>query len=410
MATCKLLFDRPASYWHLLPEYEQARKALWTSVNPHTGKRRIDEAFPEELRESKDEQQMYLKFKNGSTWQLVASDRYDALVGASVAGVVFSEWALANPSAWGFIRPMIEENDGWAAFISTPRGRNHCYDMYKMAVRNPDRWFAELSPITATHALDQQQLDDALSEYIALYGADVGRAQYEQEYLCSFNAAVLGAFFALEMAQVRTDGRIVPVEADPDRPVNRAWDLGMADDTAIWFWQTTPAGQVLLLDHYCSSGVALEHYRDKIKEKHEEHGWKHGTDYVPHDATVHELNTGRTRVETMQQLGLAPMLVARTKKQDQINAARRTLPLCVFHPRCEDSGGIPALEMYRREWDDERKCFKANEVHDWTSDTADAFMYMSLAWRPLVQAKPEFKPSGWYVPPPEDIVRGRMRL
>lgn len=123
-------FRRQASYWHCLPEYEQARKAIWTAVNPHTGKRRIDEAFPPELVANRDEQQMFIRFINGSTWQVIGSDRYNSLVGAGVAGVTFSEWALCNPSAWGYIRPMIEENNGFAGFITTPRGRNHAKSLY----------------------------------------------------------------------------------------------------------------------------------------------------------------------------------------------------------------------------------------------------------------------------------------
>ena len=112
--------ERVASYWHMLPQFAQARKAIWSAVNPHTGKRRIDEAFPQAIREATNEQEMFIRFKCGSTWQLVGSDNYDSLVGAGVAGVVFSEWALANPAAWGYIRPMIQENEGRAAFITTP--------------------------------------------------------------------------------------------------------------------------------------------------------------------------------------------------------------------------------------------------------------------------------------------------
>ena len=153
--------ERVASYWHCLPEYAQARKAIWTAINPHTGRRRIDEAFPPELRETTNEQEMFIRFKVGSTWQVVGSDRYNSLVGAGVAGVAFSEWALANPSAWAYIRPMIEENGGWAAFITTPRGRNHAKAMYDMALRSPG-WFAEISTVDDTHSLTPEQLDEAL--------------------------------------------------------------------------------------------------------------------------------------------------------------------------------------------------------------------------------------------------------
>jgi phage terminase large subunit len=392
---------RVATYWHCLPEYEQARKAIWNAVNPHTGMRRIDEAFPEALRASKDEQQMFIRFKNGSTWQVVGSDRYNSLVGAGVAGVVFSEWALCNPSSWGYIRPMMEENDGWACFITTPRGRNHAKAMYDMARDNP-RWFAELSSIHETGALTAQQLEDSLAEYIAIYGDEMGRAQFEQEYECSFNAAILGAFYAREMAAVRREGRIdANLEPLPGRPVHRAWDIGVKDDTSIWWFQVVGT-QIFILDCYSASGVGLDHYASVLEERRKEHGWLDGIDFVPHDAKVKEWGSGKTRVETMREYGLKPQLCVSATKMDGINAARQALARCVFHQRCEDEG-ISALEQYRREWDDDKKAFKASEVHDWSSHLADAFRYLALSWRtaPIVDEAPRLlmPPPGRFLPP-----------
>jgi phage terminase large subunit len=399
--------ERVASYWHCLPEFAQARKAVWTAVSPHTGRRRIDEAFPLALRESTNDNEMFIRFKNGSTWQVIGSDRYNGLVGAGVAGVVFSEWALANPSSWGYIRPMVEENQGWATFITTPRGRNHAMAMFNMAKANP-KWFAELSSVHNTGALTEDQLEESLSEYIALYGEDLGRAQFEQEYLCSFNAAILGAFYAREMSLVRKEGRIDAIEPVDGRPVHRAWDIGVRDDTSIWWFQVVGA-QVFILDCYTASGVGLDHYADVVAKRHDEHGWKLGADFVPHDAKVKEWGTGRTRVETMQDYGLKPQLVPGATKMDGINAARQTLARCVFHPRCEDVG-ISALEQYRREWDDEKKTFKANEVHDWTSHLADAFRYLALSWRnipdPVIEERKE-PPPGYFAVPPVPQGNGR---
>ncbi len=181
-------FERIGNYWHCLPEYNQARKAIWTAINPHTGKRRIDEAFPPELRANTNDTEMFIRFRNGSTWQCIGSDTYNTTVGASVAGIVYSEWALANPSAWAYHRPMVEENSGWAAFITTPRGRNHAFALFQHAAQSPD-WFCELLTATDTAALTEEALATALAEYKALYGADVGAAQWRQEYFCDFQAA-----------------------------------------------------------------------------------------------------------------------------------------------------------------------------------------------------------------------------
>lgn len=387
-------FERPATYWHALPEYAQARKAIWNAVNAHTGKRRIDEAFPHELRENTNDNEMFIRFKNGSTWQVIGSDRYNGLVGAGVAGVSFSEWALCNPSAWGYIRPMMEENNGWAAFITTPRGRNHAFAMLNMAKDNP-HWFSEVLTIRDTGALTPEQEAESLAEYVALYGEDVGRAQFEQEYLCSFTASILGAYFAREMLAVRNEGRIDPTLDAVDAPVHRAWDLGVRDDTSIWWFQVV-GRQVFVLDCYTNSGAGVEHYAEVIDQKARTHGWQDGTDFVPHDARVREWGTGRTRVETMREIGLHPQVVPMATFADGIQAARLTLQRAVFHSRCEEVG-IAALEQYRREWDDERKTFKATDVHDWTSHLAAAFRYLALAWRELAPARDKRPPPVYAV-------------
>jgi hypothetical protein len=381
-----------------------ARRSIWTAVNPHTGRRRIDEAFPHELRENTNDSTMFIRFKNGSTWACIGSDRYDATMGASPAGLTYSEFALSNPSAWAYHRPMLQENNGWAIFITTPRGRNHAFDMFNHAQRSPD-WFAELLTVKDTSALTQEQLDEALQEYIALYGVDAGQAIYDQELMCSFNAAVLGAFYAHELAELRAEGRVMDCEEDLARPIHRAWDLGVRDDTCIWFYQAC-GSQILILDVYASSGVGVEHYRDYIMNLYAARGWQHGDDYVPHDAKIKEWGSGRTRVETMQYIGLKPLLVPLATIDDGINAVRRLLPLCVFHPRAEK--GLNALEQYHREWDDETKSFKKLPLHDWTSHYADAFRYLAMGYKPTprrVIIPP--KQDGWrLLPPPEPSRRG----
>jgi phage terminase large subunit len=403
--------ERPANFWHCLPEYAQGRRAIWTAVNPHSGKRRIDEAFPHDLRESTNDNEMFIRFKNGSTWQVIGSDRYDATMGSSAAGIVYSEWALAHPGAWGYHRPILEENNGFALFITTPRGRNHAKTMFDMASQDLG-WFVSLLTARDTLALNPDQLDAALKEYISLFGRDVGGAQFEQEYNCNFNAAILGAYFALEMLDVRRENRIVAVEADPDLPMHRAWDIGVRDDTAVWFFQIR-GGQIILHDVYGASTAGVEHYAEVIERKRAMHGWNDGTDYVPQDAKVLEWGAGRTRVESMLAFGLHPFVVGAASKLDGIEAARRTLPFCVFHPRTEEIG-VAALEQYQREWDPELKAFKMEEKRNWTTHYADAFRYLSLAWKLLPIAKPaERKREGWVIPPPDEpTIRqpGRIRL
>lgn len=381
---------RPATYWHMLPEYAQARKAIWNAVNPHTGRRRIDEAFPHELRTNTNEQEMFIRFKSGSTWQVVGSDRYDSLVGTPPAGVVLSEWALANPSAWAYLAPILAENGGWAAFITTPRGRNHVKTMLDMA-RNDARWFTQVLTVEDTKAISLETVEEQRKDYHSLYGQDAGDALIEQEYWCSFEAAILGAYWGKEIVAAERDGRITSVPVDENAKVDVAWDLGIDDSMALWFFQVC-GSEIHLVDYYEANGQGFEHYAQVKREK----GYDYGADWVPHDARVRELGTGRTRIETMKLMGFNPRLVPDHKVMDGINAARQSLPRCWFDAdRCER--GLECLRQYRADWDDDKKVFKEHPRHDWTSHGADAFRYMSMAWR-------ELRPAP--APPPPPPLRG----
>ena len=181
----------------------------------------------------------------------------------------------------------------------------------------------------------------------------------------------------------------------------------------ILFTLYTSAFDFTLINPRHDTFVGLDHYADVVHKRNEEHGWKSGIDFVPHDAKIREWGSGRTRVETMRDFHLSPQLCTNATKMDGINAARQTLARCVFHNRCEEVG-ISALEQYRREWDDEKKTFRASEVHDWTSHLADAFRYLALSWRyvpePVVE-KPSTPPPGKIKPPPPIEPNGRrMRI
>ena len=379
--TRDLALQRPASYWHCLPEYAQARKAIWAAVNPHTGKRRVDEAFPGEIRESVNEQEMFIKLRNGSTWQIVGSDRYNALVGSGVAGVVFSEWALANPSAWGYIRPMVEENGGWAAFITTPRGNNHAKAMYDMARSNP-KWFAEVSDVHATGALSQEALDEALAEYRAIYGLDFGLALFEQEYLCSFNGAMVGAYFGAEMSRAEREGRVKPVPVDPKYPVHCAWDLGKVTNNPIWCFQVI-GQQLRIVDFYQPESDDLEEWCATLNAR----GYT-GNDYVPHDILVTEWGSKRTRIETLRALGRKPKRIVKVSVADGLQAGRVAINSAVFADNDAVARGIDGLKSYRREWDDDLKDFRENPVKDWAEHIGSAWRYLGLSWREEQAAAP----------------------
>lgn len=371
--------QRVANYWYMLPEYSQARKSMWDSINSHTGKRRIDEAFPKEIRKRYSEQEMMIQFHNGSTFQLVGSDNYNSLVGSPPVGLVFSEYALSNPSAWAYLMPILEENGGWVAFNSTPRGNNHFRNLCKLAEKESG-WFYEALSADKTGVFTDEQLQAILRQMQSTHGDDYGKSLWLQEYFVSFDAAIPGSIWGDLLDKAQLQGRVGKVAHDPDFPVSTGWDLGRTDDTAIWFYQLI-SGEIRVIDFHSSNGKEIEFYAELLRGKMRE-DYTFGTHWIPHDARPRRLGMGGKSIlqQFIEQNVGRFVVLPRLDVQEGIQAARATIPRCWFDAeKCET--GLEALRNYHREWDDEAKKFSDSPCHDWSSHAADAFRYMSLSWK-----------------------------
>ena len=330
-----------------------------------------------------NESELWVELLNGARIRIYGADNAEALRGGYFDDATLDEYADMAPSVWGsIIRPMLADRQGSATFIGTPKGRNAFFDIFDRAKSDPD-WFPFMLRASETGLLPDAELKAARQ--------DMTPEQYEQEFECSFEAAIMGAYFGKDVAEAERAGRITQVEA-VDGPVHTAWDLGIGDSTAIWFWQAH-GNEIRVIDHYENHGQAIPHYVAEIEAR----GYPQGIDYVPHDAKVRSLETGRTRVETLITLGRKPKLVANHKIMDGINATRLTLPRCWFDAdNCKN--GIEALRQYRADYDDKTRAFKNTPKHDWTSHTADAFRYLCMAWRE--DMKPQETPA---LPPVKGI-------
>jgi len=369
-------------YWHMLPEAAQSRKAIWEAVDPHTGKRRIDQAFPMELRETTRETDMMIRFINGSVWRVVGSDNYDSLVGTTPRGIVFSEFALAKPAAWDYLRAILAANGGWAMFITTPRGDNHAKQLYDFGLTS-EGWFSQKLAVEDTGVFTPDQLDRELAEMQDRHGPEDGRALFDQEYRCSFVAPLIGAYYARLIEQAEKDGRVGPVPVDSRYEVHTAWDLGVSDSTSIWCFQVTPDG-IRVVDYYEASGQGIEFYCQWLDKQ----GY-HGNDLLPHDARQRMPigNPPRTRIEIMLELGRRPKVVPLHFIPDGISAVRKTLPLCWFDVKA--MAGIRTLRNYRRQWNDDKKIFSDTPLHDWASHGADAFRTLAMGWVTIETPQPK---------------------
>lgn len=374
---------RVGNYWHMLPKYNQCRKAVWEARNPHTGKRWLDEAFPEHVCKRRLDNQMFIEFHNGSTWQLMGSDDPDALVGSPPLGIVFSEFSLTNPSTWSYLRPILQENGGWALFVTTPRGMDNHAAQFYFGHRDDSEWFCEVLPADKTGVFSPDQLQTEKKELITEYGEIFGTGIFNQEYMCSWQSAIPESYYGREMELADEQGRICDLPYDKKLPVFTSWDIGH-DGTAIWFIQQSGT-QVWAIDYYENSDVGFDHYAKIIKEK----PYVYSEHVFPHDAGHREFVSGRgmTRIEQLESYDIFGRVLPQHKIPDGINSVRMILPNMYFD-KAKTKRGVSCLRNYRREWDDSKKVFRDNPVHDQYSHGADALRYYAMGDVRVMERKP----------------------
>jgi hypothetical protein len=370
----------------MLPEATQARKAIWEAINPHTGRRRIDEAFPKELRKSTRENEMFIRFGE-STWQVVGSDNFNSLVGSPPVGIVYSEWPLANPSAAAYLRPILAENDGWELFIYTPRGRNHGLTTYEHAKKDKDS-FAERLTVDETKHIKPEKLEKERQGYIDEYGREDGEAFFRQEYYCDFNAPLIGAILGRYVERAERDNRVSDdVHFDPEgAPIEISSDIGFRDTASWWFWQPKLGGYTLI-DYDADRGLDADDWIDRIQAK----GYDIGHIWLPKDAKAKTFQSKHSAMERfLKAFGSSIVRVTPSESViNRINAARRVIGRCEFaHAACEE--GLDGLRGWSFEWDDDLKVYSKEPKHDHFSHPGDAFSYGAQV---MEQAEAKAKPK-----------------
>lgn len=374
--------ERVGLYWHLLPTYKQGRAIVWNGTT-RDGRPFLDH-FPEELVKNKNSTEMRITFYNDAHYQVVGTDDINSLVGTNPIGCIFSEYSLHDPGAWEFIRPILAENGGWALFIYTARGRNHGWRLLQMAQKNV-RWFSQVLK-AGSEGTKRPDGTPVISDEIIQQERESGMPEemIQQEFFCSFESPFVGAYYGTQMLAAERDGRILEcIAVDPRIPVNTYWDLGVNDETAIWFIQETNF-DTRVVDYYQASGEGLAHYAKLLRgqvNNYERFGsYLYGRHHAPWDIVVRELGTGKSRLETAKSLGIKFLVGKQLDVDDGIEAVRNIIPQCYFDStRC--ARGIEALRQYRKEWDEKNKCFRGHPLHDWTSNGADAFRNFATSRR-----------------------------
>jgi phage terminase large subunit len=350
--------ERPR-FAYIAPTYRQGKAVAWDYLKHYAA------PIPGTVI---NESELRIDYPNGAQVRIYGADNPDSLRGIYLDGAVLDEYGLMGPTVFSeVIRPLLADRQGWALFIGTPNGKNQFYDIAKQAQRE-DGWFFAAYKASETVLIPDAELVDARRSMTA--------DEYAQEFECSFEASVRGAVFAQELQAIREEGRITRVPYDPLLLVDTSWDLGRGDATAIWFTQTSPAGEERFIDYYEVSGQVLSVHIGAVRAK----PYAYGRHIAPHDIAVHEYGDpyGRSRLEIAKSLQLSFEVAPRPPvKEDAVNAARMLLRQAWFdEEKC--AKGLEALQNYQWRPETALPTSAPLPVHNWASHGADALMTRAL--------------------------------
>jgi hypothetical protein len=354
-------------YYYIAPSYTAAEAIAWKMLIQFCDEWQI--AHKPEI------SKLRITLGNGSIIQLLGVENADRLRGRYASAAVLDEAAQMPVSVWEqVIFPMLQDRRGWAAIVGTPAGWHNLLGAAWADWDCPK----QLVTIEQSGVFDEQQQ--------ANIRRTVSPEAFEQEFMCSFDAALVGAFYARQMDAALREGRITELAYDATKPVFAAVDLGYSDATAVWYFQR--AGNLVdLIDYdefnFMSLAEIVAAWRAKPYPI--ERTW------LPHDARVSELGTGKTRLEVLQSLGVSSTVVRNIPVHDGIEAVRNLLTRCRFDRRA-CSQGLEALRSYRSKRDELKQAYSTTPLHDWASHGADAMRYLAVG---LTQTQGRRKPLNY---------------
>ena len=337
---------------YIAPYYSQVKRIAWQYVKDYT--RTIPGM-------KYNQSELLAGFPNGGEIQLIGGDNYHSHRGIYSDYAILDEPAQLHPALWGEIfRPALSDREGGAIFIGTPQGHNQFYDRWTQAAELPD-WYRKMYKVNETGAIPIAEIKSVMRETTT--------AEFEQEYMCSFEAQIRGAIFGMEIQALEQADRITSVPHDPRYTTQTSWDLGVKNSTVILYWQIV-GREHRLIDCDAFQHTGLDAMIKVVRDK----PYIYSQHVAPHDIAVFEIGSGQSRLYRAQDLGIYFDTAPRMSFQDGIQATRATIPLMVIDAvKCKDL--IEALKLYRTEYDDKLRTMHDKPVKDWTTDYADSMRY-----------------------------------
>jgi phage terminase large subunit len=378
---------RVGVYFYIFPTLQNARDAVWDNIdgdgNPYLSH------IPEDIIVKKDNQQMKIWLINGSIIQLQGIDkaRFDKLRSTNPVGIVFDEYAEQNEMGWMTLYPVLAENKGWAIFVFTPRGKNHAHKLYVKALEEvklaekegrKSRWHVSYltqgalkndgTPVVNEAEIDEMRRLGFSEDFIA------------QEMFCSWDAALVGAYYANQIRQVHEEGRLKTFDILPNFPVYTAWDIGHADATAIW-WIQPVEKELRMIKYYEASHESPREHALLLKSVAKEFGFRYAKHFFPHDAfnKIYGLS-GRATVDVMKAEGVQATRAPEVSILEGINSVRYLFPRLVFHEKYAEEG-FECLKAYKSEFVQKDGVLRKQPKHNWASHGADAMRMFGVSWK-----------------------------
>lgn len=344
-------------FGYLAPYFVQAKDIAWNYLK-HYSAPILGVAGPFKAKKNESELSITLPHNN-ATIRLYGAENVERMRGLYFDGIAVDEAQDIAPTALtSVILPALADREGWLDISGTPKGwGNLLGQSYKKALDDME-WFVQVLKASQTGLIPQGELDRLRR--------NMPDNEYLQEFECSFDAAITGAYYAKELADADFDGRITSVPYDKSVRVHTWWDLGISDSMTIWFIQLV-GREIRVIDYYEAAGYGLEHYARVLDEK----GYLYGKHIGPHDIMVRELGTGRSRIEVASGMGIEFEVAPNIPVKDGIDAVRMVLNRCWFD-KTKTEIGRDALKQYQEKVDDKRG-ISLGPLHNWASHAADSF-------------------------------------
>lgn len=370
---------------HLQRDCIRVKKSLYAYIGPtYKQTKRIAWDIAKEMSRNipgveYNESELLITYPNGSKLFLAGSDNIDSLRGLGLWGAGLDEYPLQSPILFSeVISKCLADHLGYCIFAGTPKGKGHFFKTYNVAKKNPNDWELVEKNIDKSLATEEgeaiENLKIALEDDRKLVEqGEMTIDEYNQEWFNSFEAAIKGSYYGDQLTEARKQGRIKIVPYDRELKVHTVWDLGVGPALGIGFYQRI-GREIHFIDYWEGEGnQGISDGIEVVKKK----PYIYGKHFAPHDINAKEEMTGKTRYDSAKLLGIKFNVIPKISVDDGIDKGKLMFGrLWIDINKCEN--WIDLISQYKRDWDDNKKMFKEEPCHDFTSHAADVHRYAAI--------------------------------